>query len=83
MLKAIPILYCYTLILYFIAHRNRTTFDLRLTEMFLLALPQNNVAFVCLAEEASIVGSPGAVLPAHWCEHERQKHRNITLHTHG
>ncbi|XP_073942942.1 uncharacterized protein isoform X4 [Choristoneura fumiferana] len=34
-------------------------------------------------EEASIVGSPGEVLPAHWCEHEhRHKHKNLKLHLH-
>ncbi|XP_048479079.1 uncharacterized protein LOC119690899 [Plutella xylostella] len=31
-------------------------------------------------DEASTAGSPGALLPAAWCEHER---RNLTLHAHG
>ncbi|XP_047984021.1 uncharacterized protein LOC125224638 [Leguminivora glycinivorella] len=33
-------------------------------------------------EEASMVGSPGEVLPSHWCEHEHRKHKNLKLHMH-
>ncbi|XP_053603425.1 uncharacterized protein LOC128671177 isoform X5 [Plodia interpunctella] len=35
-------------------------------------------------EEASIMGSPGEELPAHWCEHEasRHGHKKLKLQTH-
>ncbi|XP_063619415.1 uncharacterized protein LOC134792130 isoform X3 [Cydia splendana] len=33
-------------------------------------------------EEASMMGSPGGVLPSHWCEHEHRKHKNLKLHMH-
>ncbi|XP_063377168.1 uncharacterized protein LOC134664441 isoform X3 [Cydia fagiglandana] len=33
-------------------------------------------------EEASMVGSPGDMLPSHWCEHEHRKHKNLKLHMH-
>ncbi|CAH2105653.1 unnamed protein product [Euphydryas editha] len=47
----------------------------------LLLLLRNHVS----DEEASIVGSPGERLPAHWCENEFDKHKKkkLKLHTHG